>query len=189
MEEQPQVKKKYQMDERVRLIVQNGMVAALYYALTMLFILVPFISQFGPIQCRFSEVLVLLAFFCPKLIPGLTLGCFLANFTGFMMGQGFAFDMLIGTGATLIACLLEAYASKFLLIAAIWPVIANGVIVGAEVYWFFNQTALPIYVCMGWVALGELIVMVVGYLLFLVLKRNKGFMNVIGATRHHEVRF
>ena len=189
MENEESPKKGFLRDERVRLIAQNGMVAALYYALTMLFILVPVISQFGPMQCRFSEILVLLAFFCPKLIPGLTLGCLLANFTGFMVGQGFAFDMLLGTGATLIACLLEAYASKFLLIAALWPVIANGIIVGAEVYWFFNQTALPIYVCMGWVALGELIVMAIGYVLFLFLKRNKGFMDIIGASLHREVRF
>ena len=172
----------------VRRIAQNGVVAALYYGLTMLFILVPVISQFGPIQCRFSEILVLFAFFKPELTIGLTIGCFLSNMTGFLVGQGFALDMVFGTAATLIACLLEAYASRFLFIAALWPVVLNGVIVGAEIYFLFNLDNLPIWACMGWVALGELIVMVVGYLLFFFLKRNGAFMRLIGATRHLDVK-
>ena len=175
--------------ERIRLIAGNGMVAALYYGLTMLMILVPAISQFGPMQCRFSEALVLIAFFCPKFIPGLTLGCLLANFTGFMVGQGFAMDMLMGTAATLIACLLEAYASKFLFIAALWPVVCNGIIVGAEIYWFFNTTNLSIFACMGWVALGELIAMAVGYAIFMIIARNQSILHIMGATRHVGVKF
>ncbi len=170
-------------------IAQNGMIAALYYGLTMLMVLVPAISQFGPIQCRFSEVLVLVAFFRPDLTWGLTLGCFLANMTGFLVGQGFALDMLFGTAATLIACLLEAYASRFLFIAALWPVILNGVIVGGEIYWVFNLDNMPLWACMGWVALGELIAMAVGYVLFMILIRNKGVMKVMAPTRHAEVRF
>ena len=71
----------------VRRIAQNGVVAALYYALTLLFIFVPAISQFGPMQCRFSEALVLFAFFKPELTIGLTIGCFLSNMTGFLAGQ------------------------------------------------------------------------------------------------------
>lgn len=40
-------------------------------------------------QCRFSEMLVLFAFFKPDLTIGLTIGCFLSNMTGFLAGQGF----------------------------------------------------------------------------------------------------
>lgn len=47
----------------------------------------------------------------------------------------------------------------------------------------------PIWACMGWVALGELIAMAVGYVLFLILKRNHSFMNLIGANRHLDVKF
>lgn len=151
----------------VRRIARNGIVAALYYAVTCLMIFVPVLSQFGPIQCRVSELLVLLAFFEPSLTIGLTLGCFLANLTGFRAGQGFAMDFLFGTLATLIACLLEAYCSKFLFVAALWPVAINGVIVG----------------------LGELIAMAIGYALLMILVRNQGAMRLIGATRHMDVRF
>lgn len=140
-------------------------------------------------QCRFSEMLVLFAFFKPDLTIGLTIGCFLSNMTGFLAGQGFALDMAFGTAATLIACLLEAYASRFLFIAALWPVVINGLIVGVEIYFLFNLDNLPIWACMGWVALGELIAMALGYVLFFLLKRNKPFMRLIGTNRHLDVKF
>ena len=175
--------------KRILAIVQNGMVAALYYALTMLFIFVPAISQFGPIQCRLSEIFVLLAFFRPDLSFGLTLGCFFANLHGFLAGQGFAWDLLFGTGATLIACLLEAYAAPFLFIALLYPIAVNGIVVGAEIYAFFNFEGLSIWACMGFVALGEAIAMALGYALFMALIRNRGFMNVLKPTRHAHAKF
>ena len=165
----------------VRRIARNGVVAALYYGLTMLMILVLAISQFGVIQCRFSEMLVLLAFFDPSLIFGLTLGCLLANVTGVLMGQAIALDILFGTLATLIACLLEAYVSKFLFVAALWPVAINGIVVGTELYFFLNAEGLPIYLCMFYVALGELIALAVGYVVFMIIARNKSMLRVIGA--------
>lgn len=164
----------------VKRIVQNGIVAALYYGLTMLFMLVPVISQFGPLQCRFSELLVLLAFFKPSLIPGLTLGCFLANMTGTLMGQTIAFDMLFGTLATLIACLLEAYFSRFLFVAALWVSLVNGVIVGLEIYYLMEGVEMNVFACMGFVTLGELITMVVGYVIFMIILRNRGAVKIIG---------
>ncbi|MBO5528442.1 MAG: QueT transporter family protein, partial [Bacilli bacterium] len=63
----------------IRFITRNAIVVAMYYAFTMLMVFFPVISQFGPMQCRFSEILVLLAFFDPSLTFGLTLGCFFAN--------------------------------------------------------------------------------------------------------------
>ena len=173
----------------VRRIADNGIVAALYYALTLLFTFVPVLSQFGPIQCRFSEALVLLAFFRPDMTFGLGLGCFLANLTGFLAGQTVPLDMLFGTAATVIACLLEAYASRFLFVAALWPVVINGLVVGWEVYWLFNLNNLPFMACVGWVALGELIALTVGYLFFMVFIRNKAFALSVRPTRHAEAKF
>lgn len=173
----------------VRKIAENGVVAALYYGLTMLFMLVPVISQFGPLQCRFSEILVLLVFFKPSLIPGLTLGCFLANMTGTLLGQTIALDMLFGTLATLLACLLEAFFSPFLCVAIIWPCITNGIIVGLELYYLFEGINMPLYACMGFVALGELIVVAVGYAVFMIIIRNRGVMNAMRIEKHAEVKF
>ena len=161
----------------------------MYYAFTMLMVFFPVISQFGPMQCRFSEILVLLAFFDPSLTFGLTLGCFFANLTGFLAGQGFAFDILFGTMATLIACLLEGYFSRFLFVAAIWPVVLNGLIVGAEIYFLFNDSGIPLVACMGWVALGELVALTLGYIIFMIIARNKNVLRLMGATRHLDVKF
>lgn len=155
----------------------------------MLCTMFPAISQFGPIQCRISEVMVLLAFFKPRLTIGLTLGCFLTNATGLAMGLSFPMDMVLGTLATLVACLLEAWRAPLLCIACIYPMVANGLIVGAEIYWFFNNDNLSIFACMGFVALGELIAITIGYIIFLPIIRNKGAMALMHSTRHQNVRF
>ena len=174
--------------ERVRFIAENGIIAALYYGLTMLFIMVPVISQFGPIQCRLSEFLILLVFFKPRLTWGLTLGCFLVNMTGAITGQNFPIDMLFGTMATFLSCIGIAYASKFLCISLLYPIILNGVIVGLELY-FLADDGLPLIACMGYVAIGEAIAMVFGYIILMIIIRNKGAMKVFGPTRHADTKF
>jgi uncharacterized membrane protein len=56
-------------------IAQNGIVAAIYFVLC---IALSFIS-YGEIQFRVAELLVLLCFWRPDFIIGVTIGCFLAN--------------------------------------------------------------------------------------------------------------
>ena len=58
-----------------RYLVGSAVVAALYAVLTLI---VP-MPQYGPIQFRFSEILVLLVFYNKRFIPGLVLGCAIAN--------------------------------------------------------------------------------------------------------------
>ena len=53
----------------------NAVIAAVYAVLTIG--LSPI--SYGPIQVRLSECMVLLAFYNRKWIPGLTIGCLLAN--------------------------------------------------------------------------------------------------------------
>jgi uncharacterized membrane protein len=173
----------------VRRIAQNGLVAALYYAITMLLIAVPVLSQFGPIQCRVSEVLMVFAFFRPDLTLGLTIGCFLANTTGAFMGLVPAVDMVIGTAATFLSCICMAYLSCHMIFACIYPVLFNGVFVGLELYFFLELKEIPLIATMGYVALGELIAVALGYGLFMALIRNRGFMSVLKPTRHAEVRW
>ena len=56
-------------------ITQGAAIAALYVALTM--IVAPI--AFGPVQFRISEALCVLPYFLPSAVPGVTIGCFLAN--------------------------------------------------------------------------------------------------------------
>ena len=51
-------------------LVKSAVVAALYAVLT---IMLP-MASYGPIQLRFSEIMVLLVFYNKRFIPGLVLG-------------------------------------------------------------------------------------------------------------------
>ena len=103
-----------------------AVLAAVYAALT---VLLP-IPQFGPVQCRLAEALTVLPFFFPAATPGLVVGCFIAN-----LFSPYPLDILCGTLATLLACLLtQRMPSRWL--APLPPVLCNALIVGAEIAWF-----------------------------------------------------
>ena len=97
-----------------------GVIAALYVALTLPFGQI----AFGPIQFRLAELLTLLPFFTPWAIPGVTIGCLLSNLL-----FSTVWDALFGTLATLIAAYFT-YKSRHLLVASIWPILFNGIIIG-----------------------------------------------------------
>ena len=165
-------------DKLVLKIAQNGIVGAIYF-------LVCFLLQsisFGTIQIRFAEILNLLCLFRPDYVIGATLGFFLANLQSTLGWP----DILIGTMATLVSCLLIAFASPSLLIACLYPVAINGFVVGAELCWLLDLGWNQYFYQSGMVALGEFISMIIGYMLFIFLRRNKSFMNVIGATNHRD---
>ena len=97
-----------------------GVIAALYVALTL-----PFGQfAFGPIQFRLAEILTLLPFLSPWAIWGVTLGCFLSNLL-----FSTVWDVIFGTLATLIAAICT-YKSRRLLVAPLWPILWNGLIIG-----------------------------------------------------------
>ena len=56
-------------------LVQGAAIAAVYVVLTLVF--APL--SFGEVQIRFSEALTVLPFFTPAAIPGLFVGCIIAN--------------------------------------------------------------------------------------------------------------
>ena len=102
-----------------------ALIAAIYAALCLL--LAPL--SFAGLQIRIAEALCVLPFLFPQAIPGLTVGCLLANIIGVSMGLAFPADVLFDTLATLIASLLTAkMPSRWL--APLPPVIANALIVG-----------------------------------------------------------
>ena len=167
-------KKKFTFDEKD--IIQNGLLAALYVVLT--YIMAPI--SFWAIQFRLSEILVLACFFDKKKIVGLTLGCFLSN----LVSPLGLIDLGFGTLATFLACLGIIF-SKHLIVAIIFPVIFNGIIVGLELYLIGE----PLWFSIGMVALGELGVMVVGYVILMLIKKNKGFFKVVRATQNIDFKF
>lgn len=158
---------------KIKFIITGALIAAAYAGLTYLSNV--FGLAYGPIQLRISEVLTLLPIFTPAAIPGLTVGCFLAN-----IGSFNAADMVFGTCATLAAAFLTYYLKniKFKglpLLAMLPPVIINAVVIGFEIAIFFLPEGYSFwgFIISGFeVGLGELIVCYVfGIPFYLVVEK------------------
>lgn len=168
------VKGKYMHSLKIRDITRLAIVAALYVALT----LTPGISAlaFGAIQFRVSEVLMLMVFFNPKFSWSMIIGCLISNIFSPALG---AADLIFGTLATAIACgLIVLIANKMSLIwlVSIICAVVNGLIVGAELY-FVSQ--LPFWATAFSVFIGELLVVLLGIVIFYFLMKNKNFARII----------
>ncbi|MFL0166630.1 QueT transporter family protein [Candidatus Clostridium helianthi] len=153
----------------VKRLVKTAIIAALYAVITL--VLAPI--SYGPIQFRVSEIMVLLAFFDPFYIVGLTLGCFIANILG---PNGLA-DIIFGTLATFISVYAVSITEKFvknkktsLIIASLWPTIFNGVVIG----WMLNYIyQFPLVLSIGEVAVGEFVVVTIVGVPIVRLLQNK----------------
>jgi uncharacterized membrane protein len=152
-------------------IADNGILIAAYIALT--FLTYPF--SYGAIQFRVAEVLILLCFFRKDFIIGLTIGTLISN-----VGSFNPVDMLFGTLATLLSCLIIIYL-KHMIIAIFIPTLLNGFIIGAELFFVLKE---PFWLSVLTVALGEMVVLIFGYVLFMILKRHKAFFKFIRATQN-----
>lgn len=104
-------------------LTQAAMIAALYVILTQ------FSHMFGldshAIQLRFSESLTILPYFTPAAIPGLFVGCLLANFFAGCL----PWDLVFGSIATLLGALGTYALRKFKWLAPLPPFLANTIIV------------------------------------------------------------
>jgi uncharacterized membrane protein len=121
-----------------------GMIAALYAVVTLL--LRPI--SYGEMQVRVSEALTLLPILTPAAVPGLFVGCLIAN----VLGSATIWDMVFGSLATLIAALITRRLRRKPALAALAPVVMNGLVVGLVLHFTLN---LPLLATMMWVALGE----------------------------------
>ena len=79
----------------------------------------------GAIQVRFSEALCILPVFTPAAIPGLFVGCLLAN----ILNGCVIWDIIFGSLATLIGAFGTYFLRKTKFVFTLPPVIANAVIV------------------------------------------------------------
>lgn len=112
------------MREKIRFVAQSAMIAALYVILTYLANLLGIAS--GVIQVRFSEALTILPYFTAAAIPGLYIGCLLANF---LTGAAF-WDIIFGSLATLIGAMFTyVLRKKDEKLAPIPPILSNTIII------------------------------------------------------------
>lgn len=165
-------------NSKLRLMAEAGMIAALYTVATMA--LAPL--SFGNVQFRASEALTLLPVFTGSAVPGLTIGCIIANAVGVAFGSNIAgwLDVIFGSLATLIAAILTRALRKIEfkgvpVLAIIPPVIFNALIVGGELAVVYK---LPFWLCALEVGAGELgVCVLLGIPLVLALKKTKLFDN------------
>ena len=160
-------------------VAVGAVIAALYVALTYAQeALLPGTASMA-VQFRVSEALTLLCIFTPAAIPGLTVGCLLANVVS--MGA-LPVDMIMGTFASFLACLC-IYKTRSITfkgmpyLSALMPAIFNGIIIGLEIEIFFIEgpfNLLSFLTQAGLVALGEFVVcFTLGLLLVKTIKNKK----------------
>ena len=131
-------------------LCQSALIAALYVILTLLARVFGLDSQV--IQVRFSEMLCLLPIFFTSAIPGVTVGCFLANL---LTGAVFL-DILVGPIATLIGAVGTYLLRKKKYLAPLPPILANTILIPFVLsYGYGMEQAIPFM--MLTVGIGEVI--------------------------------
>lgn len=155
---------------KILFITQTALIAALYVVLVVVF--QPISS--GAVQVRVAECLTVLPFFTPAAIPGLTIGCFLAN----LLSGSSIFDIVFGTLATFIGAIGSHLLRKYRFLVPLPPIIANMIIVPLVLKYAFAET-MPLWLLALSIGAGELISCgVLGMLLLFALKKlNLPFLN------------
>lgn len=156
-----------QKNKSILFLTQAAVIAALYVVLT--FIASAFGLSSGVIQIRFSEALTVLPYFTPAAVPGLFIGCLLANL---LTGAALP-DIIFGSLATLIGAVLTEKLRKYQWLAPIPPILANVLIIPFVL--LFAYGIRPLWFSFVTVAIGEIISCgVLGMLLLFTLRKYMG---------------
>jgi uncharacterized membrane protein len=154
--------------KHIRRLCEAALIASIYVILTYLCAAVGMSS--GAIQLRLSEVLCILAIFTPAAVPGVALGCFMANLlTGCAL-----WDIVFGTLASLIGMIGCRALKKYPYLAPVPYALANMIVIPFVVKLVYGAPeALPlIFLTVG---IGEIIsVFGFGIPLYLALKKHAG---------------
>ena len=119
---------------RTERITHIAVIAALYAATTLACMLFLGGLAWGPVQFRLSEALCVLALFTPDAIPGLALGCAIANLVNIpLSGVGTLglLDVVFGSLASAIGAAVCWRLRDRPALAVLGPVLANAIIVPA----------------------------------------------------------
>lgn len=153
------------MNKKTLFLCRAAVIAALYVALTYVSAVMGLSS--GAIQIRFSEALCVLPFFTYAAVPGLTVGCFVAN----LLFGASTLDIIFGTLATLIGAVGAYYCRRFPLLVPVPTVVSNTVIIPLVLY-FSGVSEGTIPFMMLTVGIGELLsAAVLGVALLYTLKK------------------
>ena len=155
------------IQKRILFLCQGALVAALYVLLTLLS--ATFGLSSGVIQLRVSEALCILPIFFPAAVPGLFVGCLIAN----LLASGMILiDILVGSLATLLGALGAYWLRRHPMLVPLPTVLANVLLIPpvlifgyglSDAWWFMMLT----------VGIGEILsAYVLGLLLYSALKKR-----------------
>ena len=169
------------MNKKVLSLVHAAAIAALYVVLTQLANALGLANN--AIQIRFSEALTILPFFTPAAIPGLFVGCLLAN----LLTGAIPWDILFGSLATLLGALgtyLICGCAKpdrqtgtaRVSLAPLPPIIANTIIVPFVLAYAYGfEGGVPYF--MLTVGIGEIISCgILGIMLLKILQKYRKYI-------------
>lgn len=126
------------MRKEVRYLCHGAIIAALYAVLT----LATWSFSSMSIQVRISEAFAVLPLFTPAAVPGLFVGCLIAN----LLGGGIVIDTVFGSLATLVAACLTYLIGKRIRGKARWilaplpAVLLNAIVVPFVLYYGYGFT-------------------------------------------------
>ncbi len=133
---------------KVSFITQAAAIAAVYTVLTLVFAPI----SYGEVQVRIAEALTILPAFTPAAIPGLFIGCLIAN----TLGGSILLDVFFGSIATLLGAAGTWMLRKNRWLAPLPPIVSNTIIVPL-VLRFGYGVPLPLPLLMVFIAIGEII--------------------------------
>ena len=153
----------------VRYLTTAAIIAALYVVFTGISAMFGLAS--GVIQIRLSEALTVLPFFTPAAVPGVTVGCFLANLlTGAPLP-----DVVFGTLATFLGVLGASLLRKHKYLIALPTILSNALIIPLVLQYAYGVPDAFWYLMLT-VGAGEVISAgILGGLLLYILQKRKLF--------------
>ena len=128
-------------------LTQAGIIAALYVVLTLVFAPI----SFGSAQLRVAEALTILPLFTSAAVPGLFVGCLVAN----LLGGAIIWDVIFGSIATLIGAVFSYMLRNNRWLVPIPAILSNTVIIPFVLKYGYGEN-MPLYLIMIYVLLGEI---------------------------------
>ncbi|GGE34571.1 membrane protein [Pullulanibacillus camelliae] len=159
----------------IKTLVANGLLAALYIAITMLIQPISFTN----IQLRIPEMLNHLVVFNKKYIYGIVLGVFLANL---FFSPIAPYDLTFGVGQSILSLLITIMISKYIKGVRLRMIMNTAVftvtmfLIAIELHLAYH---LPFFFTWLTTAIGECIVMAVGAPIMSIIDKRIHFKTLI----------
>ena len=155
--------------KKTKILTQASIIASLYVVLTLVASMLGLAS--GAIQIRLSEALTILPAFTFSAVPGLFVGCVIAN----LITGAAAWDVVFGSVATLLGALGTYYLGKKKYLAPIFPIVSNTIIVPIVLKTVYGLDGAIWYLCLT-VGIGEVLSCgVLGTVLYSYIEKSKLF--------------